>query len=831
MRCILLSTCIATLAVLPASVCWAQVTADSTLNTTVNGSGNDFTITNGTARGSNLFHSFQQFGIPTGGSATFDLVNTPNISTIFSRVTGGSVSTIDGTIQTVNSSNPVSLFLINPAGILFGPNASLNMGGSFVGTTASSIQFADGAEFSAVNPTGAPLLTISVPVGLQMGSNPGTIQVTNTGHQLALVGGGLLPLNRSKTPPGLQVPVGKTLALIGGAVDLTGGIVQAPGGHIELGSIRAGAVNLAPTNQGWAFGYGPNSQFQDIRLSQKAIIDASGDGGSMQLRGQNILFSDSSWALIQHTGSQRGGDLILNAADTIAFSQSQPSLYSSRLETQTLGTGSTGEIQITAQRLSLQNETNINTSSYAPGGSGAIRINVAESIEQFGAIPGDLSGGNTRIVASGFRGNSGDILITTKQLSLRNGASIGSNAFGKDNGGNVIINATDFIEVLGAKPNVFNSSVSSATYGSGNGGNLTVNTPRLGLRDGGTIRSSTYGTGNAGSLVVNASERLEVSGIATDTRQIPSSITAGAIIAAPVLQRILGIPAVPTGNAGNVTITTPQLSINNGAEVQVNNIGSGNAGNLTIVADRLSLNTTGKLAASTASGEGGNIVLNLGGSLLMRQGSRIDAQAAGNGNGGNITINAPIIAGFENSDIIANAVQGRGGNIQINTQGIFGLKFRPQLTPDNDITASSQFGVNGIVQVNTLGVDPSAGLVNLPVNLVDPSRQIATGCGPNQDSSFVATGRGGIPQNPTQEARNDRPWADTRDLSEFRTPRPAVPTALSPVSSTIVEASTLKQTNGQLELVATNSLVPTIKAASCARAIEPPPRGNFPTQS
>jgi len=143
---------------------YAQITADGTLRTTVSQNGNNFTITNGSLAGTNLFHSFQQFSVPTGGSAIFNLVNTPNISTIFSRVTGGSVSNINGSIQTINSNNPVSLFLLNPNGIVFGPNASLNIGGSFIASTGSSIRFADGVQFSATSSSVSPLLTISVPI-------------------------------------------------------------------------------------------------------------------------------------------------------------------------------------------------------------------------------------------------------------------------------------------------------------------------------------------------------------------------------------------------------------------------------------------------------------------------------------------------------------------------------------------------------------------------------------------------------------------------------------------------------------------------------------------
>ena len=126
----------------------AQVSSDGTTNTTVNSNGSDFTILNGIKKGSNLFHSFRDFSVPRGGSASFDLNNTPNINNIFSRVTGGNISDIDGLIQTVNGNNSTNLFLINPAGIIFGENARLNVGGSFLGTTANSI-----------NPHSAPKLS------------------------------------------------------------------------------------------------------------------------------------------------------------------------------------------------------------------------------------------------------------------------------------------------------------------------------------------------------------------------------------------------------------------------------------------------------------------------------------------------------------------------------------------------------------------------------------------------------------------------------------------------------------------------------------------------
>ncbi len=207
--------------------------------------------------------------------------------------------------------------------------------------------------------------------------------------------------------------------------------------------------------------------------------------------------------------------------------------------------------------------------------------------------------------------------------------------------------------------------------------------------------------------------------------------------------------------------------------------------------------------------------------LVLRQGSTVTTNAAGtSGNGGDININSAIILGLGNSDIIANAVKGNGGNIDITTQGIFGLAYRNTLTPrtdlTNDITASSQFNVNGTVQINNIGVDPNSGLIELPANVTDPSQQIASGCSANQGSSFVATGRGGIPQNPTQFVMTNSTWSDVREISAYR--HTGAVTAQIPESGEVLVQATgwRRNADGKIEIFADKSPTQVQQPLTCA---------------
>jgi filamentous hemagglutinin family protein len=789
----------------------AQVIPDATLATTVSSPNNlNFTIDNGSRSGANLFHSFSNFSIPTGGSAIFN--NAADVQTIFSRVTGSSSSTLDGLIKANGSSN---LFLLNPNGIVFGPNAQLDLGGAFLATTADRLNFADGTRFSASNPV--PMLTMSVPIGLQMGQNPGAITVNGTGHTLQLPSTYAPVIRAGSNTAGLHVKPNQTLALVGNKVTLDGAVLSAPQGRLEIVSGANGNISLTPVAQGWHLNADSLQSYRDISLTHRSSLEASGAGNTaIQLVGKTIQILNGSIALMVTQGLQAPGNFQIKASEALRLSGTDQSGKFGSFLVSDVFAGTGADLSIVAPQITLSNTAMIHARAFGKSQAGNVAIN-ASTIQIDGQA--DINPAiRTRIAASTLgQSNAGILAISADQLNILNGGIISASTLGSGLGGDIIVVA-NIVKVDGVSPFIGQSSLLTASaLGAGNAGNVSIQTQVLSVTGSSTVNTSTLATGNAGSLVINATRSVVVSGGvpafsgASDGSEIASAAT---IVSREVQQR-LGLPPIPSGAAGSLTINTPSLSVLNGATIKVDNQGLGNAGSLRVNADTIYLKGGSTIEAATAVGEGGNVSLQAQ-TLLLRDRSAITATAGGAGNGGNITIDVPIVLGLANSDIIANAVKGTGGSIQINTQSILGLKYRPALTPANDITASSEFGISGDIDIKTIGVDPNSGLMTLPVDIVDPSQNIAAGCNPNQGSSFAITGRGGTPDNPTQHLIADRAWADMRPLTA---PTP-ITTAFTPArlapSAALIEASTWQlNTQKQPELIA-DRRAPAL-SATCAK--------------
>jgi filamentous hemagglutinin family protein len=762
----------------------AQVIPDATLpeNSLVAPGCTACIIVGGTERGRNLFHSFREFSIPTGGLAVFN--NALSVQNILVRVTGANRSSIDGLLTANGSAN---LFLLNPNGITFGSNAQLLLGGSFLATTGSRFTFADGSEFSATNPQAPSLLAVNVPIGLQLGGAkpPGDIQVQGanlavaTGNTLAFVGGDMTIAGRDNfAAPGL---------LAGGFpyVSVNGNLIPTTlGGRVELWSVNQGEVAIANPTGELALSPGTGSiSFGTLQLLQQARINASGTaGGEIQVQAGKLLINEESSLLSLTTGDQPGRNITVNASEFLQINGvgdyrqrvlditglvTSLSFFRTGIYAFSFGTGSAGNITINTPSFSARNSAYVATSSLT-GQGGSLTINAPDSINLNEALIATTTGlkDATNPLVVDTSGAGSRLTINTGSLRLENTSILSTIIFSAGRGGDLIVNATRSIDLSSAEPVVFGFDLGgeaavggffSSSIAQADAGNITISTPRLTVRDGASINVSSITQRLAGTLTIHASESVAVFG-KTPSGLYSSQITAGA--------------GVAVADGGNVNITTRQLTVSDGAAIGVQASGSGSAGSLKIVASTIALDTHGQINGTTGSGTGGNLDLqaNL---LFLRHGSRIRTDA-GDSNGGNITIQAGFVVAhpIENSDITANALTtGKGGRVNITAQGVYGLRFQPQITPFSDITASSQFGINGTVILNTPSLDPSRGTIELPVNLTDSARQIAQACSPQQQSNrFVVTGRGGLSIDPAERLNGTLVWVEGQGVRGAREP-------------------------------------------------------------
>ncbi len=796
-------------AVLTTDSASAQLIPDATLgnessvvtpNVDINGSVSD-QIDGGATRGANLFHSFGQFNVGEGRGVYFS--NPAGIERILTRVIGGNSSNILGTLGVLGNAD---LFLINPNGIIFGTGARLDLRGSFIGSTASSIKFADGLEFSATNPQAPPLLTINVPVGLQYGSNAGRIQVQGLGNKVIVDPKTFVLIGVEGK--GLEVQPGQTLALVGGEVALSGGNLTAQGGSVELGSVGEGLVTLTPTNPGWTLSYQGVQNFQDILLSQAAAINTSGPTpGRIQVQGRRLTLADGSAIVAINQGTGNGSNVNITASESVEMSGTNPlNRLPSLLDSGTSAAGAGGGLFVSTKRLRLRDGAQVVSATFSSGSAGVLSVNASESVELIGAsADGLFSSGLFSSSAVEATGDAGNLTVNTGQLIIRDGAKVSSETSGEGRGRDLTVNASRSVELTGTTSDGLSSGLFTTTQGSGDAGNLTINTGQLIVQDGGRVSSETSGEGRGRDLTVNASRSVEltgttsdglssglftatrgrgdagnltintgqlivrdgaqaVSGTATEGRGGDLSVNASQSVeligtSAISASGLLASAIVGNGAGGDLTISTPKLIVRDGAVVSVSNFasrnlappGTGPAGNLQIQAPTIRLDNQGTITAAAAGGDKGNINLESQ-DIQMRRGSAITTNATGPSAGGNITINTDTLVALENSDITANALNNRGGRVIVNAQGIFGTQFRPQLTPESDITASSALGAefSGIVQINTPDVDPSSGLVELPTTVVDVEGLVARNlCTPKRaGSSLVMTGRGGLPASP-----------------------------------------------------------------------------------
>ncbi len=493
-----------------------NISPDSTLptNSVIAPNGNVFDITAGTKMGSNLFHSFQEFNVGQGDAANF--VDPGGIANILSRVTGSNVSNIFGQLR---SDSSVNLFFLNPNGVIFGPNSSLDVGGSFHVSTADFVRFEDGNIFysdAALDGSADSLLRAAPPAAFGFLGNPVSFGFsTKTPAPITIAS----LVDRSGGKEFLEVNGGETFSLVGGDISIIGdgppGIqngVYARGGTFNIASMRS--VGEVPVNL-QNFAIDGSRSLGAISISNIQLSTGGGGqlgSGKMVIRGGKVALdgSDISTGTFDLEGKQVSNiNSDIRALDKVAISA--------------IGMEVTGSGSIVGNTINVQ----------------------AESI---------LIEGRDRFNNNSIVEGEAEVTLSARDLILTNGGQLSTstvNSFsGSDNAGPISIIATGAVTISGPESGIFSSS-----DGSGNGGSIQLEVGSLTLTDGAAIDSGTTLTssGKAGSITVNASDSI--------------TLSSNGLLESRIVSQSKG-----SGISGSISITTPLMEVATGGRISATTI-------------------------------------------------------------------------------------------------------------------------------------------------------------------------------------------------------------------------------------------------------------------
>jgi filamentous hemagglutinin family protein len=371
----------------------AQVATDGSVGPERELAGPHYTIAAelGTQAGGNLFHSFRHFSIGSGESATF---TGPGVDNVIARVTGGERSVIDGILRAAIPD--ADLYFIKPAGVLFGPDATLDVGGAFHVSTADELRFADGAVFSAANPT-ASSLTVAAPVAFGfLDRDPASIEVRDSG---------------------LLVPPGEALSLVGGDLTVSGGltgILLAPAGRLTLAALASpGSFRIAEGTSSAAHG-------GRVALDDFALLQVSGDGdGEVLIRAGELMLTDNSLILADNLGaSQAQGGVDVEVVDARID-------RGAAIVAEALGSGAGPAVTVAAAgTLRLADGGFISSRSLSTGAPGAVTI-AAGRVHLAGSPTRQPTGIATDPLDPASLANAGPVAIrAARSIVIENGSQI-----------------------------------------------------------------------------------------------------------------------------------------------------------------------------------------------------------------------------------------------------------------------------------------------------------------------------------------------------------------------------------------------------------------------
>ncbi len=613
--------------------------------------GSNVLVEGGAQREAILFHSFEQFNVSSGQQVYFE--NPKAVGTILMRVTGGSQTNILGTLG-VNGG--ADLFVINPLGISFGPEAQLDITGSFLATTADSVAF-DNAVFSALAPQPVPLLTVSRPIGLNFEGSSSPI----TYSQSRFTGSSLV---------GVQ---GETFALVGGDIVLDSAVVFSDSGRLELGTVQRGSVDLSFDDGGFMLNYETVEALGDLTLTNQSLIQINSNTanpyGYLRIISDDTVLDGDSLLVVRNLSDQAGPDLelagrnlnVLNGSGIISTAQaggdggviriatedttrfSGVGIYPSRAESFVLTPEAVqgGAIEIETGQLRLEEGGAIfNLTDFFSQGTGAdIVISARESVILESETSTDIRsniGNETR-----GSGRGGNIYITTPLLQMDEAYRIQTSSWLDGDSGDIVIDAEN-ISVAGTNPfaQILGGGINNVIFGSGNGGDITLLTQNLSVTESSNIATIVFG---------NRDELAGIIGLLFDTNYFA----------------LVGLPGAGEGDAGDINISADTIRVagvdvrpdSPASNIASNTLGSGDAGDVNIQTRSLTVEEGGIVGSSTlfsfsllgqpviGSGRGDGGDVNIMADTILVDGvgrfglpSGIATQTFSTGNAGNTTI-------------------------------------------------------------------------------------------------------------------------------------------------------------------------------------------------
>ncbi|NJM77497.1 MAG: filamentous hemagglutinin N-terminal domain-containing protein [Acaryochloridaceae cyanobacterium RU_4_10] len=624
----------------------AQITsAPDGTGTIVRQAGQNIDISGGTQVGGNQFHSFQQFGVNAGQTATF-LAN-PNSVNIVGRVTGGDPSFINGLLRVTGSN--ANLYLMNPAGIVFGKGASLNVPAAFTATTANSIGFGNGQWFNAFGSNNYAALT----------GNPNSFGFV--GASGSLINAGNLAVN-----PGQQI------SLIGGTVINTG-TIEAPGGTITVAAV--------PGEKLVRIGQAGTVLSLDLPTSDKTLINAPSatplslpelltggtippamgvvvEDGVVKLTGGSAAISGTLSA--DGVGSQNGGNVVAYADNRLDFS---------------------GTISAKGGEL---------------GGNGGFVETSGKGL--IGIDP------NAKVVTTALKGEMGTWLIDPADLEVITDGGTGTISGASTFEAGALVTALDGTNVTLQADNSITVNAAIDASGNSSNGDLSLNAPTTNLNEAITLNGSLSGTATTVNVGANGTVQNGIDAVASagTVNLAATTYTLGdtVYIDKDVTVKGAGSSSTTVSGDGEVqvfhisndrTVTLDSIAIVDGYSIYGGGIYN-DGGTLTVSNSTLSENSAVQYGGGISNAKKGVLALN----NSTISGNFTNDEGGEDGVGGIANYGISIVS---NSTFSGNSTNGDGGGI-LNASGT--------LTVNNSTLGgnSAQYG-GGIAMGGTLTIDNS----------------------------------------------------------------------------------------------------------------------------